>query len=373
METLRARPARATTRTAWLGETDRRSPVYVRWVQESLNRVAGAGLTVDGRFGPRTRGAVQAFQRGRGLTADGVVGQRTEAALVAAGAPAPPGAGSSTPVVPRPGPAPTPAVSGAKLCPEPPNVAVKRCLQPQSCPAIPNLLCQRAIDGVPFEYPTAVKRDLKTGLCIVTSRYPGPREQRFVPSVRASLTHVVRDLRRFGMPIEAILTAGSINCRCMYKNGKNSNTLSNHSFGDAVDIVGVRFSAVGGPASRLPETIVENFKDPAERALLRRINACLRLHFYTVLDYNYNDAHHDHFHCENHGTGKRPRGATTTVFTQEALSHVLGSPIKQTGKLDAATVRGLSQFSGRAAAEFRDDRVLNQVLTDLYTRVAAGR
>src|SRR5215218_7930485 len=73
-----------------LGETDRRSPVYIRWVQESLNRVTRAGLTVDGRLGPRTRGAVKAFQRGRGLPADGVVGLRTEAALVAAGAPAPP-------------------------------------------------------------------------------------------------------------------------------------------------------------------------------------------------------------------------------------------------------------------------------------------
>jgi hypothetical protein len=145
-------------------------------------------------------------------------------------------------------------------------------------------------------------------------------------------------LRRFGMPIEAILTAGSINCRCMYKNGQNSNTLSNHAFGDAVDIVGVRWSAVGGPASRLRETIVHNYTDPAERTLLRRINACLRLHFDTVLDYNYNTAHQNHFHCDtNRGNDPldRPRGVSTSLFTQEALSHVLGSPIEKTGKLDA--------------------------------------
>jgi peptidoglycan hydrolase-like protein with peptidoglycan-binding domain len=67
-----------------LNETDRRSPAYATWVQEALNRVAGARLTVDGRFGPGTRSAVQAFQRGRGLPADGVMGPRTEAALAPA-------------------------------------------------------------------------------------------------------------------------------------------------------------------------------------------------------------------------------------------------------------------------------------------------
>jgi hypothetical protein len=95
----------------------------------------------------------------------------------------------------------------------------------------------------------------------------------------------------------------------------------------------------------------------------------------TAIDYNFNAGHRDHFHCDtNRGDrDRRPRGVTTTFFTQEALSHVLGKPITLTGRFDAATERGLSEFSGRAAGEFRDDRVLNQVLTDLYTRIATGR
>jgi hypothetical protein len=103
-----------------LNETDRRRPAYVGWVQSSLNRIMRAGLTADGRFGPRTRSAVQAFQRGRGLPADGVVGPRTEAALIAAGASEPPGAGASIPAVPRPGPVPTggpPALIGREVSP----------------------------------------------------------------------------------------------------------------------------------------------------------------------------------------------------------------------------------------------------------------
>src|SRR5437899_436772 len=83
----------------------RRSPAYIRWVQQSLNRIMGTRIYVNGMMGPRVSNAVRAFQGRQRLPADGVVGPRTEAALIAAGAGQPPG-GSST-AAPRP-PTPTP-------------------------------------------------------------------------------------------------------------------------------------------------------------------------------------------------------------------------------------------------------------------------
>lgn len=55
-----------------------------------LNRRIGAGLAVDGKFGPATHSAVVRFQRSKGLAADGVVGPATWKALIYGGsAPAP--------------------------------------------------------------------------------------------------------------------------------------------------------------------------------------------------------------------------------------------------------------------------------------------
>src|SRR5215472_4853413 len=62
-------------------------PDFIRWVQTTLNQVMNAGLTVDGKFGARTRSAVRAFQSSHGLTPDGIVGARTEAALRGGGGP----------------------------------------------------------------------------------------------------------------------------------------------------------------------------------------------------------------------------------------------------------------------------------------------
>jgi peptidoglycan hydrolase-like protein with peptidoglycan-binding domain len=84
--------------SARLGEVDRKSSAYIRWVQSSLNQIMNAKLAVDGISGPLTRAAIRSFQSSHGLTADGIVGPITEAAMIAAGAPQPPqtGGGGTT-------------------------------------------------------------------------------------------------------------------------------------------------------------------------------------------------------------------------------------------------------------------------------------
>jgi peptidoglycan hydrolase-like protein with peptidoglycan-binding domain len=57
------------------------SAVTVRSLQYLLN-AHGAGLTVDGIFGPRTNSAVRNYQASHGLVVDGIVGPRTWSSLL---------------------------------------------------------------------------------------------------------------------------------------------------------------------------------------------------------------------------------------------------------------------------------------------------
>jgi len=57
---------------------------YTRWVQDSLNRLLGLWLPVNGVMGPASRSAVRGFQRRMGLRVTGIVGPDTEQALLAA-------------------------------------------------------------------------------------------------------------------------------------------------------------------------------------------------------------------------------------------------------------------------------------------------
>jgi peptidoglycan hydrolase-like protein with peptidoglycan-binding domain len=81
--------------TSFRGSAD-----YVRWLQNSLNKVMGTRLVPDGKFGPATRDALRRFQASRRLTVDGKPGPQTDAALVAAGAPRFPGGGGAQPAPP---------------------------------------------------------------------------------------------------------------------------------------------------------------------------------------------------------------------------------------------------------------------------------
>jgi hypothetical protein len=56
---------------------------FVRWVQDSLNRILGLQLPVDGVMTPETRQAIRDFQTRMGLLADGIVGPETQQALAA--------------------------------------------------------------------------------------------------------------------------------------------------------------------------------------------------------------------------------------------------------------------------------------------------
>jgi hypothetical protein len=55
-----------------------------RAIQQALNSKIGAGLAVDGNFGPKTAAAVRTFQARNGLSQSGVVDSQTRALLFAA-------------------------------------------------------------------------------------------------------------------------------------------------------------------------------------------------------------------------------------------------------------------------------------------------
>ncbi|MBI5567205.1 MAG: peptidoglycan-binding protein [Chloroflexi bacterium] len=101
-QTTEPAPASPSEEAEWEGEVNRSSRDYIMWVQQSLNRIMGLRLAVDGISGTQTRSAVRSFQQQRGLAVDGIVGPQTEQALSAAGAGNPPGSGGAPSVTPPP-------------------------------------------------------------------------------------------------------------------------------------------------------------------------------------------------------------------------------------------------------------------------------
>ncbi|ADJ27294.1 peptidoglycan-binding protein [Nitrosococcus watsonii] len=113
----------------WESEINRSSTDHVRWIQQSLNKIMGLRLAVDGILGPMTRSAVRSFQSRHRLAVDGIVGPHTERALVAAGADSPPF---------------IPAAGGAQDIVNVRGIQVARQIQPQ----IAALLATADADGI---------------------------------------------------------------------------------------------------------------------------------------------------------------------------------------------------------------------------------
>ena len=83
---------------------------------------------------------------------------------------------------------------------------------------------------------------------------------------------------------------------------------------------------------------------PRQRSIYLGVEAILRKHFGTVLNYKYNAAHKDHFHIDDlsevsFNTGSRSR----VLFLQMAITHVFGHPIDIDGQYGPET-RGAARL-----------------------------
>ena len=232
----------------------------------------------------------------------------------------------------------------------------------KTCPTLPGLEEVAQVGGVIFDYIGGWEKNGKnfpgiskssSGKWIVVEKNRlRNRVHKLLPRASVGLATFIANMKAVNLPLEAILTMGSIYCRCI----SNTSILSNHSYGDAVDIGGLRF--VGGQ-----EVLIANSGDAADRKLLHRANACLRLSFATVLDYHDPKRHWDHFHCDTnilHGGERRWDVAWANIRESLGLS-----PKGGWGKQLA---NALKQFAGADAV--KDKPTMNRTLSKLFIREA---
>lgn len=108
-------------------------------------------------------------------------------------------------------------------------------------------------------------------------------------------------MARFGQPIAQIDSMGSYSCRPI--NNTAGGKLSEHAYGNAIDIGGFRL------ADGRKITVVQGWTrgDPQEQAFLREVHAGACEHFTTVLGPGSNAFHYNHLHVDlaMHGSSSR--------------------------------------------------------------------
>jgi hypothetical protein len=112
-----------------------------------------------------------------------------------------------------------------------------------------------------------------------------------------------------------------------------------HGSGRAFDLDGLFW------AEKTFVTLHDGFEG-RDRRLYLAVEAVLRMHFGEVLNYNFNAAHHDHFHISDVEPGFTTGRATTVYFLQNALTFVLGRPVGIDGQFGPQTSGALTAALG---------------------------
>ena len=144
-----------------------------------------------------------------------------------------------------------------------------------------------------------------------------------------------------------------------------------HGNGEAFDLDAVHWAG--------KKFVCDEF--PSDSRFYLGVDAVLRKHIPTVLNYYYNSLHHDHLHVDMGGEMGFTRARSEVLFLQAALTHVLGIPV---GTIDGdwgpntsgGTERALTELG--IAGSINDEAVWMEFLTAVSRRafgeqvVAAG-
>lgn len=178
------------------------------------------------------------------------------------------------------------------------------------------------------------------------TRGRGPRKVRLAEYFHTTLTTCLHDLWDFtGVP--AVFVTGGC---YVQKAGK-------HGEGRAIDIDSIHWDVeveddFDGTRHLVGGRDFVTLDYPNCQRFYLAIEAVLRLHFGTVLNYEYNRAHQDHWHVDDGSpVGFFPASRARVLFLQAALTYVFGHPTKIDGYWGKET-RTHSQ------------EILNQLTTD---------
>jgi hypothetical protein len=262
------------------------------------------------------------------------------------------------------------------------------------CPPLKETWKSKTVAGVPLYYgATIVERG---GRHIITSEGSNDGINVVPAAWKAAQAWVMMMNTTFGMPISRIYTMSRGRyCRCIAKAAPGTKcghkkvthvncigtTISDHGYGDAFDIAGVRWVDPKAVGSSLPTTLIHDWTDPEQAKLLIRMNAAMRLAFHTVLDWSMSN-HRDHFHTDmNQVHGGKPR----PVFGDSVQQNFIMSSLKRLKYV--ASAKGPHKWktgiARNALAEFarvnsmpiptsNDAEAWRPVVNRLYACVALG-
>ena len=173
----------------------------------------------------------------------------------------------------------------------------------------------------------------------------------------------------FGMPVTEIKQISAYSCRGMV--GSGGSGISEHAFGNAIDIAAFMFSD-----GRRVTVEAGWHGTPEEQGFLRDVHLAACDHFSTVLAPGYNAAHYNHIHVDlmRRASGDRPcRPEAMSGEVAAAKARAVYATRQRGPALTSATRTNARTSRVPAAIPGEDGYLLDDLIINLQSRPGAAR